>query len=262
IDCGDTAANGSPNVFAASQGGAGAIIENQRLSDPPTGYFFEHDDPDTPPGTPPANTTERPTEEVEEDQKMPPKDPPPTQDCSTIDALPANFSWTDVAGSFAVWAPTFQLSPNFTVADLTIGTSFPHSFTSSPTQPVGLTQKQILQNLCHHAKTVLEPMRTRYGAFLITSGWRNATNSSQHNKGQATDIQYTSFHGQPNTGQQYYARAQDIRDNINFDQLILEWFGRNPWTHVSSNPSNHRHSVLTQTAQNSYSPGLKLLRTK
>ena len=267
IDCGDTAANGSPNVFAASLNGAGAVIENGRIINIPgygsatssSGFFFEHDDEDSP-GTPPGDTTTRPMEEQQSDDTQPPSTPVPTQDCSTVDALPNNFSWTDVSGSFSTWAQSFQLSPMFTVASLTINTSFPHSFTSSPTQPIGLTQKQILQNMCFLAKTVLEPILAAYGSFLITSGWRPNTNNSQHNKGQAADIQFTAFHSSGMTGTQYFQRAQNVRDTINFDQMILEWFGNNPWIHVSANPAGHRNSVLTQVSQNSYSAGLKLLR--
>lgn len=267
IDCGDTAANGSSNVFAGSLSGAGAVIENGRITVIPgygfatasSGFFFEHDDPDTP-GTPPADTNTRPMKTEEEDNKPPPGGPVPPQDCSAADALADNFTWTSIAGTFSAFAQAFQLSPSFTVHNLTTGASFPHSFSASPTQAVGLTQKQLLQNMCFHAKTVLEPMRSAYGSFLITSGWRNASGKSQHNKGQATDIQFTNFHGSGMTGSQYFARAQNVRDTISFDQMILEWFGNNPWIHVSSNRAGHRNSVLTQVAQNSYDPGLKQLR--
>lgn len=267
IDCGDTAANGSPNVFAGSLSGAGGVIENGRIIVIPgygfatasSGFAFEHDDPDTS-GTPPADTSEREMKTEEEDNKPPPGEQPPAQDCSSVDALADSFSWTSVAGTFTAFATSFSLSPSFTVANLTSGTSFPHSFSASPTQPVGLTQKQILQNLCFLAKTVLEPMRAKYGSFLITSGWRPETGKSQHNRGQAADCQFTGFHGSGMTGRQYFERAQDVRDTINTDQMILEWFGNNPWIHVSSNKSGHRRSVLTQVGRNSYDPGLKLLR--
>jgi hypothetical protein len=152
------------------------------------------------------------------------------------------------------------LSPNFTVADLTINTAVSnYPFTTAVTQASGLTQKQILGNLCNHAKTVLEPMLTAYGSYIITSGFRQSSGSSQHAKGQATDIQFLDLHGS-GVGAKYFARAQNVRDNINFDQFILEWFGRNPWLHISSNPSGHRHNVLTQVSSSSYSPGLKQLR--
>jgi len=172
--------------------------------------------------------------------------------------LPSNFSWIDDTGNpsnaaFDSWAQGFSLSANFTVYDLTVGPSVStYRFSTSFTQPVGLTQKQILRNMCYHVNTVLEPLLSLYGTFSITSGWRNATNNSQHNKGQATDIQYPGF-----SAKNYWDRAQLVKDDVNYDQMILEYGGRNPWFHLSSNNSGHRHSVLTQVAAPStYQTGL------
>ena len=103
-------------------------------------------------------------------------------------------------------------------------------------------------------------MRAQYGNFTVTSAFRQGTNGSQHNRGQAADIQFLDFHGGGNTGAQYYERAQSIRDDHQYDQMILEWYGRNPWIHVSNNSAGNRRSVLTQTSPNGFSPGLKQLR--
>ena len=285
--CGHARAAGSPNVFINSFGEGGSMVDNnvpynspgidmppipaEAQPSPPAGYtdntpadvqsFIEHDDPDgTVAASPPPGTTERPTEEIEDDPTPPPMDPPPTQDCSTVDALPDSFTWTSVSGDFASWASSFALSPNFTVADLTINCAVTSvAFTSAVTQAQGLTQKQILQNMCYHAKTVLEPLLATYGTFTITSGFRNRSNGSQHNRGQATDIQFLNLHG-AGVGSAYFQRAQEYRDAGEYDQFILEWFGRNPWFHVSSNPAGHRKNVLTQTGSSSYAPGLKQLR--
>lgn len=270
---------GSPTVFVNSGSGGGALIDNNPpLStpgltpppntnpNPPAGttaadvHIYENnDDPDGPIGGPPPGTTIRSIQQIEEDQTPPPANPSPSQDCSVVDALPANFNWFSLSPtppSFASWAISFSLSPNFTVLDMTRGAVSSYEFSTSVTQASGLTQKQILLNMCHHAKTVLEPMRALYGPLTITSGFRNKPGRSQHGRGQATDIQFLNFHGQSNTGQLYFDRAKDIRDNINYDQMILEWFGRNPWLHISSNPTTHRNNVLTQTASNSYTSGL------
>ncbi len=294
-------AAGSPNVFTDSGGGAGAIIDNNpqfRPPDPPPPatpidpgvppspganpnnfevsetdvYVYENnDDADSDVGNPaPPNSTAVPFTEVEDDPTPAPTNPPPTQDCSTVDALAANFNWATeetfpgsgvlVYPTFSSFANSFALSANYTVADMCYAAVSYYEFSGSVTQASGLTQKQILLNMCHHAKTVLEPLRSAYGtSFTITSGFRNKSGGSQHNKGQATDIQFIGFHSAPNTGELYYARSQEIRDNQNFDQMILEWFGRNPWIHISSNPATHRNAVLTQVSSSSYSPGLKLL---
>lgn len=280
--CGHPRVAGSPNVFTDG-GGGGAVYDN---SEPLPGapivtlgdgrqfipteqdqYVFENNDVPEEVNPPPAGEVKN-IEEQEVDEEQPPPTSPPSQDCSTIDAFPANFSWatyTDPPGpwtSFNDFASSFALSSNYTVYDLTIGPAVStYQFSSAVTQASGLTQKQILQNLCFHAKTVLEPMRAdpNVPPFTITSGWRNKSGASQHNKGQATDLQFFSFHGSGSTGQQYFELAQYIRDTFNYDQVILEWFGRNPWIHISSNSSGHRKSVLTQVSSSSYAPGLRRL---
>ena len=284
--CGHARVVGSPNVYINSQGESGAIIDNNPpynrpgapppppnvQPSPPPAYsentvaaeqiYQDNDDPDGTLAPPPADTQPRPTEEIQDDPEPAPEPPIPINvDCSTVDALPASFTWTSVAGSFSAFANSFQLSPNFTLADLTINTAVSHyPFTASPTQASGFTQKVIMKNLCFHAQAILEPMRSRYGVFTITSGFRQGSNGSQHNKGQATDIQFLNFHGASNTGAQYFARAQDYRDNLDYDQFILEWFANNPWLHISSNDAGHRRQVLTQTSSTGYAPGLKQLR--
>lgn len=277
-----TVGSGNVLVNEPGQSGGGGIVDFSTpftAGSEPTGMqpgttpveqqVFENEDPDDPTATIPVDScgvipNTAPLvggNPVQEDNSPAPVEAVPTQDCSTVSALPNNFTWTSVAGSFSSWANSFSLSSNFTVADLTINPAVSTwEFTAAVTQASGLTQKQILLNLCFHAKTILEPLRSLVGAFTITSGFRNKSGSSQHNKGQATDIQFLNFHGKSNTGQLYYERAIEVRDSINFDQLILEWFARNPWLHISSNRNGHRHTVLTQTSPNGYTKGLKRLR--
>jgi len=265
------------NVYNDAFVGAGVFYDNTPPLDPadiyvslPSGEVvteldvYVYDNNDVPeeinPG-PASSNDAKPVTSQEEDPTQPAPNVPPTQDCSVIDSLPASFVYTSQNPDFDTWAAGFSLSPNYTVFDLTVGpAASTYRFTTSATQASGLTQKEILQNLCFLAKTVLEPMRTRYSNdFTITSGFRNKSGGSQHNKGQAADVQIFGFHGGSGTGQSYYNRAQDVRDNIDYDQMILEWFGRNPWIHVSSNSSGHRKSVLTQVSSSSYDPGLKRL---
>lgn len=279
-------------VFIGAGSGGGAYLDdNPALADdpsnpvssvaqssPPAGYenitradvqIYDNNNDDPDPdisaiGPAPDNVRVKPDiNQIATDQTPPPAlgspSAPPvgSPGCSTFEALPASFTWTSVAGSFTAYATSTALSPNFTVADLTIGTAVSrYEFTASVTQASGLSQKEILLNLCFLANTVLEPMLADYGSFTVTSGFRNKSGGSQHNKGQAADIQFLSFHGTGNTGTQYFQRAQDIRDTKNYDQMILEWFGRNPWIHISVNPAGHRGNVLTQVARTSYQPGL------
>lgn len=291
ISCGDVANNGSPNVFVNSGTGSAFMINNtvpyaqfngtdqalpdedgpsrNSTNDPHQFYVTLNDtEEDVAAGhTPPPSdfgTTEIP-DPIEEDQTPPPVTPPPIQDCSSIDSLPSGFRWQDLCvgsgpGSppsclpnelrpfYYSWAASFSLSANFSLADVTTN---PVVSTYLLNENAGLSQKQILINLCYLAKTILEPMRARYGSFQINSGFRNKSGTSQHNKGQAVDIQFPGY-----TGQQYWDLAQDIRDNINFDQFILEYGGYNPWLHLSVNPAGHRHKLTTQTSPGVYQSGL------
>jgi hypothetical protein len=93
-----------------------------------------------------------------------------------------------------------------------------------------------LTNLC---EDVLEPLRAKYGAITINSGYRSpALNkavggvaNSQHVLGQAAD---TELMGTDNLEWAYM-----IKDaSIVYDQLILEFYdpnigGNNGWVHVS-----------------------------
>jgi hypothetical protein len=292
ISCGDVANNGSPNVFVNSGTGTSYMIDNtvpyaqfngtdEALPDEdgpshnpentPHKFYTtiqdtEEDIQDDPVPPPPDFGTSEVPDPIDEDQTLPPQVPPPVQSCAAIDAMPSDFRWQDLCtGSLpgspppctpeelriyykTIFAPGFQLSTNFSLADVTTD---PAVSTYLLDDNVGLTQKEILTNLCYLAKTILEPMLARYGPFLITSAFRKRNGGSQHNKGQAVDIQFPGF-----TSQQYWDTALDIRDNINFDQFILEYGGINPWFHLSINPSSHRHAVLTQTSPGTYQGGL------
>lgn len=227
-------------------------------------FSFENDDNDQapPPQVPPFYAQGAPNgapPPIDHNPIQPPSNQPPAHTCAGVESLPPTFKWTDDTGgdssnaAFDSWAQGFVLSANFTVYDLTVGPSVStYRFLNNDIQPIGLSTKAILQNMCFHATTILEALRSLYGPFDITSGWRNASNNSQHNKGQATDIQYAGF-----TAQNYWDRAPLIRDNVNYDQMILEYGGRNPWFHLSSNNSGHRRVVLTQvSAPSTYQPGL------
>ena len=113
-----------------------------------------------------------------------------------------------------------------------------------------------------HIKEISE-IRNNFGVTIITSGYRSAdlnyaiggSNTSQHCKGQAVDIECP---GTPN-----YDVAKWIEDNLEFDQLILEFYTPgipdSGWVHVSYNSEENRKSVLTALKENGktvYKPGL------
>ena len=108
--------------------------------------------------------------------------------------------------------------------------------------------KNVITNLKKICENILEPIRENYGIpFSPNSAYRspklnNAVGSyhkSQHLKGQAVDIEIPSIDN--------YELAQWIRNNLDFDQLILEFYNGEPssgWVHVSFAEEN-RKQLLT-----------------
>lgn len=146
-----------------------------------------------------------------------------------------------------------KLSKNFSLTEMTRSqTASRHGINNTP-EP-----KQI-ENLRALAENVLQPVRDHFGVTNINSGFRclelnrklGSKDTSQHTLGEAADIECF--------GTSNFELAKWIQDNLEFDQLILEfWYpdqGENSvpnsgpnsgWVHVSykSNGSN-RNQVLT-----------------
>ena len=119
----------------------------------------------------------------------------------------------------------------------------------------------------HNAKllfgNVVQPVRDHFGPTVINSGYRGpalneavgGSSKSQHCKGEAADIECP---GTPN-----YDVAKWIEENLDFDQLILEFYTPgipdSGWVHVSYKAEGNRKSVLTAMKENGktvYKPGL------
>ena len=119
----------------------------------------------------------------------------------------------------------------------------------------------------HNAKllfgNVVQPVRDHFGPTVINSGYRGpalneavgGSSKSQHCKGEAADIECP---GTPN-----YDVAKWIEENLDFDQLILEFYTPgipdSGWVHVSYKSEGNRKSVLTAMKENGktvYKPGL------
>ena len=148
-----------------------------------------------------------------------------------------------------------QITPNFSLAELT-RTSRPYS-----NQP-GEAEIARLRTLCVR---VLEPLRAHFGRpVLINSAYRSqkvnravgGSATSQHLRGEAADVEIPGISN--------LEVAQYIRDNLPFDQLILEAYRPgvpgSGWVHVSYREGRLRRSVLTMTLSGKgavYSQGLK-----
>lgn len=142
-----------------------------------------------------------------------------------------------------------QLSQNFSLAELTATSHASLGNTPGPREIANL------KTLC---EKVLQPIRDHYGPVHVNSGYRSKAvndavgshDTSQHRLGEAADIEVP--------GVSNVALATWIRDNLAFDQLILEAYHHGDpssgWVHVSYREGRSRkggalgaRSVLTMT---------------
>jgi uncharacterized Zn-binding protein involved in type VI secretion len=239
IACGSTCATGSPNVISGGISSSpinSYSIEAVRPLISRAGRVAPFDEPVytfIPPEYP-ADVEPSPVPVPVPDETEPEKEIPPE--------IPSCGDFTEVDYDA-------YLSQNFQVRSLSISALFAHSIKSQ----CGFTDLEILCNLKALCENVLEPIWSAYPNFRINSGFRSATRCrSQHEKGMAADLQW------PGIGnKEYLRRSEWIRDNILFDQEIME-HGNSIWVHVSYNRlSSQRRSVLTMYRQ-SYTPGLTL----
>ncbi|WYW00804.1 PAAR motif of membrane protein [Pseudomonas phage vB_PpuM-Aura] len=209
------------------------------------GYDAFADEYETSPGTPqqsypPAPQTSPPPPidtPAQEENKVPPPDRvTPITDCAMI-TLPLDYG--------------LRLSARFTLANVSIKTAFPHTIKAQR----GLTEQEIVCNLKALAEHILEPLWDAYPGFSFNSGFRTQQNGrSQHETGQAIDVQWPGI-----SNQEYWDRANWVKDNINYDQFIFE-HGNRPWLHMSFNRSGNRATTASNKVmtmyQNKYSSGL------
>jgi hypothetical protein len=152
-----------------------------------------------------------------------------------------------------------NLSPNFTLAEMTKSeTALRHDMPNEP------GEKEIgnLKVLC---EKVLQPIRDHYGKGVkVNSGFRHpevnakvgGSKTSDHCLGQAADIEIP---GVPNA-----ELAAWIRDNLEFRQLILEFYTPgipdSGWVHVSYVAEDNKKQVMTAVKRDGktvYLPGLE-----
>jgi hypothetical protein len=151
-----------------------------------------------------------------------------------------------------------QLTKNFSLHELT---------KSEAALRLGLENEpdeQQLAALKLLAEKVLQPVRDHYNKGVkVNSGLRvllvnraiGSKDTSDHVKGQAGDIEIP---GVANAD-----LAQWVKDNLEFTQLILEFYSPgipdSGWVHVSYDPDNLKKQVMTATKQGGktvYLPGL------
>jgi zinc D-Ala-D-Ala carboxypeptidase len=146
------------------------------------------------------------------------------------------------------------ISANFNLDELSKTST---GVANTPSEP------SVINNLRKVAENILEPVRKHFDRkVLIHSGYRSAavnkavggSNNSQHSHGEAVDFSVQGY--------TVHEVANWIKDNLTFDQLILEHYLHNSlqsgWVHCSYS-HNNRHSVLTKfKGSQIYYPGILL----
>ncbi len=150
-----------------------------------------------------------------------------------------------------------RLSKNFTLSEFTKSqTATRRGIDNTPEGEHMEAAKELFEN-------VVQSVRDQFGVTVINSGYRGpelneavgGSSNSQHCKGQAVDIEC------PGTAN--YELASWIEQNLDFDQLILEFYTPgipdSGWVHVSYKTEGNRKSVLTAAkvdGKTEYSVGL------
>ena len=150
-----------------------------------------------------------------------------------------------------------RLSENFSLQEYTKSqTATRQRLDNTPNEDHMASAKLLFEN-------VVQKVRDHFGVTVINSGYRGealnkavgGSSTSQHCKGEAVDIECP--------GTSNYDVAKWIEDNLDFDQLILEFITLgipdSGWVHVSYKSEGNRKSVLTAMKENGktvYKPGL------
>ena len=125
------------------------------------------------------------------------------------------------------------------------GVIFPYDVATIAPQN-GTTADAVMKNLANLVKNCFDPIKIKFPDAFMTCSFRVkgvGSGTSQHPLGMACDIQYAQA-----SKADYYTRAQWIRDNLAFDQFLLEYkttgTGK-PWHHISFNAAGNRGQVFT-----------------
>lgn len=133
-----------------------------------------------------------------------------------------------------------MLSPNVKLRSVSIG-AVVSQYTIK--DQAGLSRDTIICNLKNIAENVIEPLRAQYPKMMVTSAFRHGSGRSQHERGEAIDIQVPGL-----SKQGYFEMAQWIKSNLPYDQLLLEAKNTGtklPWIHVSLTRGKQRYQVMT-----------------
>lgn len=138
------------------------------------------------------------------------------------------------------------------------GVVFPHDVAT-----LAVSNGSTVQTVCDNLRLLIlncfDPIKQQYPDAFMTCSFRkrgSGSSTSQHPFGMACDIQYSKA-----SKADYYTRALWIRDNIAYDQFILEYKttgSKLPWHHISFNKAGNRGQVLTfMNDKNCKAPGVQ-----
>ena len=103
----------------------------------------------------------------------------------------------------------------------------------------GLTPDQIVCNLAQLCKNVWIPIKQKYPNASITNSLRTGDKigAGPHGTGQGMDIQFNTPKGSSVPTRDYFDIAVWVRDNVAYDQIILEYSTEHgylvAWLHIS-----------------------------
>lgn len=118
------------------------------------------------------------------------------------------------------------ITPNTTLGQfINTYVAIPNCKQSAVPEQCGLKPDQIVCNLAHLCLNVWEPIKAKYPNAIITNSLRIGSNvgAGPHGTGQALDMQFNQTAGGSINPAEYFEIAKWIRDNIAYDQLLLEY---------------------------------------
>tara|TARA_R110000851_G_scaffold123761_1_gene253657 strand:+ start:350 stop:805 length:456 start_codon:yes stop_codon:yes gene_type:complete len=149
-----------------------------------------------------------------------------------------------------------KLSANFSLNEVT------KSETATRNGISNTASQEVIEKLQALVNNVLQPLRTKFGPVIVTSGYRSpevnksvgGSATSHHCFGYAADFQVL--------GMDNRELAMYIRDNLKYTQLILEFYNGEPesgWVHCSYDAADLKCQTLTARRVNGrtqYSNGI------
>jgi len=154
---------------------------------------------------------------------------------------------------------TIRVSTNYNLAQLSCQApaakySVPKEGETKYVGPLVLTRQNIINNLKGVAENIIEPIRKKFPSVIATNAYRNKGGTSQHEKGEAVDLQFGDISGTiENQNTLMVKRAEEIKTLLGgvkgFDQFLLEYTttgSKRPWIHISYKSSGtNRNEIRT-----------------